>query len=154
MAKRTHSSDEPVEFLMRVPSATEFVGVVRLAVSGVASRMNFSVEEIEDIKIAVSEACTNAVQYAYDRSQPHTYEVNMRVYPDQLEIIVEDKGQGFDTKILETLTPRLDSISENQGLGLGLTFIKNLMDDSEVKSKIGTGTLVRMVKRVPAPVTA
>ena len=58
-------SNEPVKVELSIPSISEYVGVARLAVAGVASRLKFTHEEIEDIKIAVSEACTNAVQYAY-----------------------------------------------------------------------------------------
>lgn len=50
---------------MKVPAQPEYVGIIRLTLSGVASRMGYTYDEIEDLKIAVSEACTNAVQHAY-----------------------------------------------------------------------------------------
>ena len=50
---------------LTVPAVSDYIAVVRLAIAGVAARMNFSVDEIEDIKVAVSEACTNVVRHAY-----------------------------------------------------------------------------------------
>ncbi|MCG4775201.1 ATP-binding protein, partial [Lawsonibacter sp. DFI.5.51] len=55
--------------VMTFPAKPEYVGVVRLVVSGIANRMGYTYDEIEDIKIAVSEACGNAVQHAYDDHQ-------------------------------------------------------------------------------------
>ena len=51
---------------IRFPSRSEYVGVVRLAVSGIAQRCNFTMDEIEDLKIAVTEACSNAVIHGYN----------------------------------------------------------------------------------------
>ena len=53
----------------QIPAKSDYVGVIRLAVSGIASRMEFTIEKIEDIKIAVSEACTNVVLYAYENDE-------------------------------------------------------------------------------------
>ena len=148
---------EKLEFKMTVPNASEFVSVIRLAISGIASRMGFSIEEIEDIKVAVSEACTNVIQHAYDEQDDpnqHPILVNAIIYPKQLEIIIEDKGKGFDLAHIGTDEQKKQS-EEKLGLGLGLTFIKSLMDDSEVTSEIGKGTRIKMIKNSPQtqPVT-
>ncbi|NBV41510.1 anti-sigma B factor RsbW [bacterium] len=134
---------------IEIPSESSFVGVVRLAISGVASRMNFSIDEIEDIKVAVSEACTNAVQHAYG-TDPGIVTVRAILHPDKLELVVEDSGKGFDTG--NVVSSKRDGANDSLfGLGLGLTFIKSLMDYSEVTSVPGTGTTVRMEKNVPVP---
>ncbi|MSR88586.1 MAG: hypothetical protein EXS67_02915 [Candidatus Margulisbacteria bacterium] len=133
-----------------IPSSSEFVGVVRLALSGIATRMNFSVEEIEDIKIAISEACTNAVQHAYPQ-EVGTIEITCLIHEDKLEIEVSDTGIGFHPQVLGS--PEQKEKSEKKlGLGLGLTFIKNLMDDANVQSELGKGTTIRMAKRRPTDV--
>ncbi len=133
-----------------IPSSSEFVGVVRLALSGIATRMNFSIEEIEDIKIAISEACTNAVQHAYPNSTG-TIEITALIHEDKLEIEVHDTGTGFHTNVLGS--PEQKEKSEKKlGLGLGLTFIKNLMDEAHVQSEPGKGTTIRMAKRRPTDV--
>jgi serine/threonine-protein kinase RsbW len=130
-----------------IPSSSEYVGVVRLAVSGIATRMNFTVEEIEDIKIAISEACTNAVQHAYPTTPGHI-NITSCIEDDKLTIEVSDKGVGFDTNILGSKEQREKS-EKKLGLGLGLTFIKNLMDEADVQSQVGKGTTIRMTKQRP-----
>ncbi len=140
---------DPVKVEMTIPNISEFVGIVRLAVSGIATRMNFTIEEIEDIKIAVSEACTNCVQYAYDKDVLGQVEIHCFLYPDKLEIIVRDKGKGFDVQ--KALSEKKGELMPNKlGLGLGLTFIKSLMDEAEFHSEVGRGTTIRMIKSAPS----
>ena len=127
----------------------EFVGVVRLAISGVAARLNFTIDEIEDIKISVSEACTNVIQHAYgSSSNPETDIIEIKAYivGESLEIIVKDFGKGFDLSIIGTPEQRKKS-EEKMGLGLGLTFIKSLMDDTNFESIQGKGTTIQMKKK-------
>lgn len=141
--------DKKLEITLTIPSLPELVGVVRLAISGVAARMNFTIDEIEDIKISVSEACTNVIQHAYGNgSNPHenTIEIKAFINEDTLEIIVKDFGNGFDLSILGTPEQRKQS-EEKMGLGLGLTFIKSLMDDAHFESIEGKGTTIQMSKR-------
>ena len=78
-----------------IPCASDFVGVVRLAVSGIATRMNFSIEEIEDIKIAVSEACTNSVQYAYEDKSEGRVHITCNLYKEKLEILSKIMVKGL-----------------------------------------------------------
>jgi serine/threonine-protein kinase RsbW len=150
LLERLNGQPENIEFSM--PCMSDYVGVVRLAVSGLATRMNFSIEEIEDIKIAVSEACTNSVQYAFDDPKNERIFINFNLFKDKLEIIVKDNGKGFDADKLDR-TPinerTLDEIDENvPRLGLGITFIKSLMDETDVTSAPGQGTTIRMAKHI------
>ncbi|RAP27135.1 histidine kinase [Candidatus Marinamargulisbacteria bacterium SCGC AG-333-B06] len=138
-----------LEVSLKIPSMPEFVGVVRLAISGIAARMNFTIDEIEDIKISVSEACTNVIQHAYGSSpnpEEDIIEINAYIVDDNLEIYVKDYGQGFDLSIIGTPEQREKS-KEKMGLGLGLTFIKSLMDDTNFESVEGKGTTIQMKKK-------
>ena len=99
LLERLNGQPENVEF--SIPCMSDYVGVVRLAVSGLATRMNFSIEEIEDIKIAVSEACTNSVQYAFDKPENERVFISFNLFKDKLEIIVKDNGKGFELANLE-----------------------------------------------------
>ena len=150
LTNRLNGQPENVEF--SIPCKSDYVGVVRLAVSGLATRMNFSIEEIEDIKIAVSEACTNSVQYAFDDTDNERVFISFNLFKDKLEIIIKDKGRGFDIDEIEKkpLESRaLDEIDEKTPrLGLGITFIKSLMDETEIDSAPGSGTTVRMAKHI------
>lgn len=135
---------------MRIPSMSEFVGVIRLAASGIANRLKFNHEEIEDIKIAVSEACTNAVQYAYpDKVGEIT--VEFYVQKEKLEILIKDNGRGFDINAKTQGVKDADpNAPEKDGLGLGITFMRSLMDEVVYDTVIGKGTTVKMVKYVYA----
>ena len=148
LLERLNGQPENVEF--SIPCMSDYVGVVRLAVSGLATRMNFSIEEIEDIKIAVSEACTNSVQYAYDTPISERVYVTFNLFKDKLEIIIKDTGKGFDINALERTAledRKLDEIDENMPrLGLGITFMKSLMDEAKITSTPGNGTIVQLAK--------
>lgn len=76
---------------MKIPAEPEYVGIVRLTLSGVASRMGYTYDDIEDLKIAVSEACTNAVQHAYKDENKGEVSVRFGVFEDRLEVIVADQ---------------------------------------------------------------
>ncbi|MBT5953868.1 anti-sigma B factor RsbW [bacterium] len=129
---------------LKIPAKSEYVGVVRLAVSGIAARLDFSVEEIEDLKVAISEACTNSVQHAYEDGNGEI-EITCFLSDKKLEITVKDEGTGFDVGVLGTQS-QIEKSEERLGLGLGITFIKNLMDEATVHSVPGKSTEIHMVK--------
>ncbi|MFP3719034.1 anti-sigma B factor RsbW [Niallia circulans] len=132
---------------MKIPSKPEYVGIIRLTLSGVASRMGFSYDEIEDLKIATSEACTNAVQHAYKNKDAGEVLVGFRLYNDRLEVIVADNGKSFD---FHSTTKDLGPYEQDESVeflregGLGLYLIETLMD--EVKIHHNNGVTVFMTK--------
>lgn len=132
---------------MKIPAKAEYVGVIRLTISGIASRMGYTYEEIEDIKIAVSEACTNAVQHAYPDDEVGEVIVGFGIYEDKLETMVADSGKSFN--FLQTkneLGPYTESSTVDQLTegGLGLYLIETLMDEVRVSNT--SGVTVFMVK--------
>jgi serine/threonine-protein kinase RsbW len=137
---------QPFDYIeLKIPSRPEFVGVVRLTLSGIASRMGYSYEDIEDLKIATSEACTNAVHHAYGGSEGGEVTVGFGIYADHLEIIVSDNGKSFNLdEMKETIGPYSSSTSiddMNEG-GLGLYLIETLMDDVQIKNDAGVSVLM------------
>ncbi len=127
---------------LRIPSLPEFVAVARMTVAAIASRMDFSYDAVDDIKVAVGEACTNAIEHAAGEGRLEgDIEIRCHLAPDALAIEVVDKGQGFDPDIQQE--PDLLS-----GGGLGLILIRALMDEVQLASLAGEGTQVRMVKRL------
>lgn len=141
---------ETSDFLeMKVPAKTEYIAVVRLTVSGVANRMGFSYDDIEDIKVAVSEACTNAVEHAYDTDEEGFMTVGFGVYPDRLDIMVLDRGQSFSMEDVRGSLGPVDSDMSveqlNEG-GLGLFLIESLMDKVEINGD--SGVVVMMTKNL------
>lgn len=125
---------------MKIPAKPEFVGVIRLTLSGIASRMGFSYDEIEDLKIATSEACTNAVQHAYKNSENGEVIIGYGLYEDRLEVMVADNGQSFD---FESARQGLGPYDQNSSVeflregGLGLYLIETLMDEVRIHHKEG-----------------
>ncbi|PLS07977.1 anti-sigma B factor RsbW [Neobacillus cucumis] len=132
---------------MKIPAKPDYVGVIRLTLSGICSRMGYTYEEIEDIKIAVSEATTNAVQHAYSNEEGGEVTVGFGIYQDKLEIMVADSGKSFN--FIETkneLGPYTESSTVEQLSegGLGLFLIETLMD--EVRVLDHSGVTVFMAK--------
>ncbi|MDV2583378.1 anti-sigma B factor RsbW [Alkalibacillus haloalkaliphilus] len=132
---------------MKLPAKSEFVGVLRLTISGVANRMGFSYEEIEDLKVATSEAITNAVNHAYYDEGPGEVTIGFGLYEDRLEVMVADRGGSFDLKeVKEQIGPydEKESIEDMREGGFGLFLIDALMDKVEINNN--HGVIVLMTK--------
>lgn len=123
---------------LSLPSKPEYVSVARLTASFVANKMGFDIEAIEDIKLAVGEACNNAVIHSGSHD---TYNLEFIQNQETLIIEIKDFGSGFDFS--DYHEPKLDDLQEN---GLGLFIIKSLMDDVEIDSEKGSGTKIKMCK--------
>ena len=128
---------------MTIPGKPEYVGTVRIAIAHIASHAGFDIEAIEDIKVAVSEACTNIIYHAY-KTPDFTYDVILDMGSDGLTITVNDSGIGFDTE--KCIEPVSGEIQES---GLGLFIIKALMDEVDIDSAPGRGVNIRMTKYLP-----
>lgn len=128
---------------LEVSSLPDNVGVARVAIASFASQLDFTLSEIDEIKVAVSEAVTNAVIHGY-RDRPGLIRITAMAREDKLEITVEDEGSG----IPDVETARQPSFSTDPDrMGLGFVFMESFMDELEVASRPGEGTRVRMVKR-------
>lgn len=122
-------SPEEVDVVdLRIPRKAEWVQLARLSVAAVANRLNFSIDEIEDIKLAVAEACTNAIQYA--QGSPNI-EIKCEAVANLLRLTVRDFGRG-----------------PHPADGLGVFLIRALMDEVEYHAHPEGGTLLVMVKRL------
>lgn len=125
---------------LRIPSKAEWVAVARLAVAAVANRLNFSIEDIEDVKLAVAEACTNCIQHASGSEQ---IEITCETEAEALTVRVRDFGQG--TRADQIQSRRVD---EPRVGGLGVFLIRSLMDSVEYDVNPENGTNLVMVKKV------
>ena len=125
---------------MTVPGRPEYVGTVRIAVSHAASRAGFDIEALEDIKVAVSEACTNIICHAHVDSD-YSYDVTLELHESKITISIQDSGAGFGMEDYVEPDP-----SEAKGSGLGIFIIRALMDEVEIQSELGSGTDIRMTK--------
>lgn len=137
-------------FEMRIPTKTQYVGVARLAISGLANRLGFSYDDIEDIKIASSEAITNAIQHAYPaEDEQGEVVVGCAIHEDKIEIMIADYGKSFDFEQISKKVGPYDEHTNAEFIregGLGLFLIESLMD--EVKVLNDNGVTVFMTKYV------
>jgi len=125
---------------LRIPSKAEWVAVARLAVAAVANRLRFSIEEIEDVKLAVAEACTNCIQHAVGSDQ---IEITCEIEANGLTVRVRDHGHGTRP---DTIGSR--RIAEPRVGGLGVFLIRSLMDTVEYDVHPDSGTNLVMTKKV------
>ncbi len=142
------------EVTITIPASPEYVDLIRLTLFGVASRLKFSFEDIEDMKVAVSEACNNAVLHAYG-SEPGKIEATFVATDSELAITVRDYGGSFDIPDHRETGGGLHgkSIDEIQSGGLGLYLMQALMDRVEVRQEDGTAVTLTK-KRIKAEETA
>ena len=122
---------------MEIASNPQYVSVIRLTTSGIANKIGFCLEDNEDIKVAVSEACTNAIKHSLDNK----FSVEYTIFENGLTITIIDSGKGYDVDSIDV--PNLEEPKES---GLGLFIIQSLMDEVEIKSNINYGTVIKMTK--------
>ena len=131
-----------IEFLSR--SANE--GFARTAAACFAAQLDPTLEEVNDIKTAVSEAVTNCIVHAYPQTLGKIT-LRLRIYPDNsLEISVKDSGVGIED-VERARTPLFTTGSDERS-GMGFTIMESFMDGIRVRSAPGKGTTVVLRKRI------
>lgn len=127
------------------PSKSQNEAFARIVVAAFASQLDPSIEELADVKTAVSEAVTNAIIHAYENTIG-LIEIEARLLNHEtIEIIVKDFGKGIKD-IEKAREPLYTSKPELERSGMGFTIMENFMDSLEVESTPGQGTTVKMVK--------
>ena len=125
------------------PAKADYLLLARLALSGVVRHLRLEDEQLADLKLAVTEACGNAVRHAYD-GEAGPVGLAFVVSDDRLVMIVEDQGEGMDGEV-----PDEPASAPLEG-GMGMTIIRTIVDELEVEPGAdGRGTVVRMTKFLP-----
>ena len=119
---------------------------VRVSVAAFCTQLNPTLEEVADIKTAVSEAVTNAIIHGYD-SQVKKVEITCRIEKRTLYVEVTDWGKGI-ADVAKAMEPLFTTRPELDRSGMGFAFMEAFMDDLQVESRPGEGTTVRMKKTV------
>ena len=117
--------------------------IIRLNTESIARKMGFSEDQVFDITLAVEEAYTNAIEHSGGNLVELELEILYQLFPDRLEVSVQDTGCGFDEQQRQTACA-FDDIVSDRGRGLGL--IRNLADKAEILSAPGAGTLIKITK--------
>ncbi|MGH9060859.1 MAG: ATP-binding protein [Acidimicrobiales bacterium] len=132
-------------FELQIPASPEYIAIVRLVVSSLASaRRELADERVDDLKLAVSEACTNAIEAHQRAGVDASIRVEAYEGDERLEIRITDRGPGFDPDTLRAHPPVTDPDRLNFERGLGVPLIRTLVDDASFTPS-DEGTTVRMI---------
>lgn len=119
----------------------------RTAVASFVAQLDPTVEELSDIKTAVSEAVTNCIVHAY-RNHLGTVYISANIFPDhRITVKIRDKGCGIPD-IPKAMEPMYTSAPEEERAGLGFAVMQSLMDKVKVSSKEGKGTTVVLERSI------
>lgn len=122
---------------MEISANPEYVSIIRLTTSGIANKVGFCIDDIEDLKVAVSEACTNAIKHSSD----DRFTIVYSMIENGLTIDIIDNGKGYDRSSIKEV-----DIHDLKESGMGLFIIESLMDEVSVESQEGKGTSIKMTK--------
>ena len=127
-------------------SRPENEGLARVAVAAFCTQLNPTLEEVSDLKTAVSEAVTNCIIHAYE-GKVQKIEVRCRMQGRIIWVDVIDKGIGIEN-ISIAMEPMFTTKPEKDRSGMGFTFMEAFMDEVTVESQVGDGTTVHMKKTI------
>ena len=137
------------EIRFTMPSLSLNEGTARAVVSSFLVQVNPTVEELSDIRTAVSEAVTNSVVHGY-RGTKGDIQLTVRLLQGrEIYIRIKDKGCGI-SDVKQAMEPLFTTAPEEERSGLGFSVMESFMDRLTVKSKVGKGTTVTMRKRLSA----
>ena len=129
-----------VEFLSR--SSNE--GFARVAVASFVSQLDPTIEELSEIKTAVSEAVTNSIVHAYE-DEAGMITISAQIKDDVITIKVTDNGRGIEN-VSKAKEPLFTTKPDLERSGMGFTIMENFMDSLSIESELGKGTTVTMTK--------
>ncbi|MGI6328314.1 MAG: anti-sigma F factor [Dethiobacteria bacterium] len=131
--------------MLEVPARSENEGFVRVVIAAFAARLDPTLEELNEVKTAVSEAVTNSILHAYDEDDRGIIKISAYVDERQLTVEIYDSGKGIED-IARAREPLYTEKPELERSGMGFTIMENFMDEVRVESAPGKGTAVKMSK--------
>jgi serine/threonine-protein kinase RsbW len=130
---------------LTIPARPEYITLGRLALTAIAGVRAVSDEALHDLKLALTEACTNSVKHAYAEGGEGIVDIVYELQPDRLAVEVGDAGAGFELQDAEGGNG--DELSEG---GLGIEIIRAVTDEVEIEPREGGGSRLRFVKFLPS----
>ena len=138
----TTVAGQPGAVSLTIPAKPEFLAFCRLVLAGLAQVQRLEAETLSDLKLAVTEACTNAITHAYDNGEG-TIVVRYLLDADHVDLEIEDRGRGFDGDPRPLLP---EGVRES---GMGLAIIRAVTDSFEVaRGEGGVGSRIRLRKQL------
>ena len=132
---------------VKFSAKSENESFARVIVASFASKLDPTLDELADIKTAVSEAVTNAIIHGYDENEEMFVKIRCEINDKTVTITVEDDGNGIEDLDM-AMQPLYTSKPELERSGMGFTVMESFMDQVEVTSKKGEGTKVVMKKKI------
>lgn len=132
------------EMRMEFSSNSENESLARTVISAFVARLDPTLEELADIKTAVSEAVTNAIIHGYEKS-PGMVHMYAKVEDNVITIEISDQGAGIGN-LEKAMEPMYTTKPELDRSGMGFAFMEAFMDELDVQSELGKGTVIRMKK--------
>jgi serine/threonine-protein kinase RsbW len=130
-----------------IPAKPEFVVLCRLALAGVLRDQGYSEEAVADLKLALTEACSNSIRHAYpsQNNSPGSVHVSYQVSDDRVVLMVRDEGDGFSEDV-EEIQPLPDgTVIAGEG-GMGISLIKAVVDEFRLEQPNGGGSCLVLTK--------
>jgi serine/threonine-protein kinase RsbW len=147
MNKEADSNSSTVDIVsLSIPCKAQYVSIARLAMLGVASRLPFSFDEVEDLRLAVGEACTQAVEQASSKSSDKNISITCRLAESSLETIVSCEGLPMPIQSTSSDSEMSVGMGDYAGENLGMLLMEILVDQVEFKEN-QKGYEIRLTKR-------
>src|SRR2546421_1987110 len=143
-------SEEGRSVRLTIPAKPEYITLGRLTLTALAGVRPVSDETLHDLKLALTEACTNSVQHAYQDGREGTVEILYELEPDRLAVEVADQGAGFELLEQEAEADPEAELSES---GLGIAIIRAIADEVEIGPRDSGGPRAPLVQLLPPPVS-
>ena len=140
------SNTQNNEMEIRFDSRSENEGFARVSVASFLTQLNPTVEEVADVKTAVSEAVTNAIIHGYEQ-RVETVRIHCSIENQLSTVEISDRGKGI-ANVEKAMEPMFTTKPEDDRSGMGFSFMEAFMDSVEVESKVGEGTSVKMTKTI------
>lgn len=140
------SNTQNNEMEIRFDSRSESEGFARVSVASFLTQLNPTVEEVADVKTAVSEAVTNAIIHGYEQ-RVETVRIHCSIENQLFTVEISDRGKGI-ANVEKAMEPMFTTKPEDDRSGMGFSFMEAFMDSVEVESKVGEGTSVKMTKTI------
>ena len=141
-ASNTQNNEMEIGF----DSRSENEGFARVSVASFLTQLNPTVEEVADVKTAVSEAVTNAIIHGYEQ-RVETVRIHCSIENQLFTVEISDRGKGI-ANVEKAMEPMFTTKPEDDRSGMGFSFMEAFMDTVEVESKVGEGTSVKMTKTI------
>ena len=140
------SNTQRNEMEIRFDSRSENEGFARVSVASFLTQLNPTVEEVADVKTAVSEAVTNAIIHGYEQ-RVEKVKIHCSIENQLFTVEISDNGKGIEN-VEKAMEPMFTTKPEDDRSGMGFSFMEAFMDTVEVESKAGEGTCVKMTKTI------